>query len=139
MHTALNVSEAARTCGIAPATAYRWRHTDPTFSIEWDEARDEGIDALEAEARRRAFKGSERPVFHKGDQCGVILDYSDALAMFLLKGYRRSVFGDASKIDLTPNATGGGPLPELNDLERAKRVNELLALAEASKAVADLV
>lgn len=132
----LNVSASARAAGITPGTAYAWKHKDPSFADAWREAEQEGVDTLEAEARRRAFNGTYKPVFHKGEQCGEILEYSDSLAVFLLKGYRRSVFGDASKLEVT--GKDGGPI-ELNEVERAKRLNELLALAEARKAVADLV
>ena len=43
---------------------------------------------LELEARRRAYEGVEKPVFHAGEECDFIRQYSDVLMMFLLKAHR---------------------------------------------------
>ena len=48
-------------------------------------AEEDAIQQLELEARRRAFEGFDKPVFHAGEQCGLIRQYSDVLLMFLLK------------------------------------------------------
>lgn len=80
------VGEAAAVAGVERSTPYRWRTADPEFAALWREAYAIGADALEAEAQRRAMKGTTRPVFHQGEVCGGIQDYSDTLLMFLMKG-----------------------------------------------------
>src|SRR6266498_3630877 len=65
-----SVTAAAEAASINRWTAYDNRRSDPEFSRLWDEALDAGADALEDEARKRAFAGS------------------DVLLMFLLKGLR---------------------------------------------------
>ncbi len=67
------------------------------------------MDDLEAELRRRAMEGTEKPVYFRGEECGVIRNYSDALGMFLLKGRRRAVFGKLSEDDIaTPPSDDAG-------------------------------
>ena len=91
----VNVTLACRGAGIPRRSAYDWRENDEDFARRWDEALDEGIDLLEAELQRRAFEGTERPVFYKGQQCGTWRTYSDALAMFLLKAHRPKKYRDS--------------------------------------------
>ena len=90
----VNVSAACRKAGIRRRTAYNWRNADPRFAREWDDALEDGIDAMEAELHRRAFEGVERPVWHKGERVGTVRHYSDALAMFLLKAHRPARYRD---------------------------------------------
>lgn len=91
-----NVSRAARVIGISRRTAYSVRETDSEFRDDWDEARAEGLDKLEAEARRRAEQGVLKPVYQKGRHVGVVREYSDTLMSLLLKAnlpqkYREAV------------------------------------------------
>jgi hypothetical protein len=65
-----SVTEAAAAAQISRRAAYNARSDHPAFGKQWDEALDVSADALEDEARRRAFAGS------------------DVLLMFLLKGIR---------------------------------------------------
>lgn len=55
--------------------------------------------------------------------------YSDSLAQFLMKGYRRKKFGD--KTELT--GANGGPLSTIDETKKAARISALLALAQARK------
>ena len=75
------VKEACQQAGIARPAAYDRRNADAAFAAAWDVAQQEGYDELEKEARSRA------------------LLKSDKLIMFLLKAYRRDVFGD--KVEIT--------------------------------------
>ena len=61
-------------------------------SAAWDNAVEQGIDTLEFEARRRECEGVDEPVFHKGEECGHVRRYSDALLMFLLRSHRPEKF-----------------------------------------------
>lgn len=65
-----SVTAAAEAAGVHRTAAYKQRSGDKAFSQQWDEAIDQGADALEDAARKRAFAGS------------------DLLLMFLLKGLR---------------------------------------------------
>jgi hypothetical protein len=89
------VTDACRIAGLSRQYAYELRAGDAGFSAEWDAAIECGTDALEAEARRRAMAGS------------------DGLIIFLLKGRRRAIFGEAvrleSKTDLTVKGEINGP------------------------------
>lgn len=95
-----NVKKACELSGMARSTVYRLRKNDPAFASVFSEAFEEGIDALEDEARRRAFEGVERPVFYQGKQCGAIREYSDTLLMFLLKGARPGKYRDAYRVEV---------------------------------------
>ena len=82
-----NVSAACQACGIGRRTYYHWME-DPAFVERVTDAKDEAADALEAEARRRAHEGTEKPVYQGGRRVGTIREYSDTLLIFLLKGCR---------------------------------------------------
>ena len=86
--TMCNVTHAAWTAGISRSRVYDIRKEDAEFAAAWDNAIEEGADALELEARRRALEGVKEPVFYKGEVCGHVLRYSDTLLMFLLKAHR---------------------------------------------------
>jgi hypothetical protein len=89
-----NVLLACRSAGIGRATAYVHRNRFPVFAQKWDDAIDESIDIMEAEARRRAIQGTERRVFYQGGEIDVVRDYSDVLLIFLLKAHRPERFRD---------------------------------------------
>lgn len=89
-----NVTQAAKDAGISRMTAYRHRERDAEFAEAWDDAVEEGTDALEAEARRRAMQGVEEPVYYKGYVVGHVQKFSDTLLIFLLKAYRPETFRD---------------------------------------------
>ena len=69
-HQTDNVRLAASGAGIDRDTAYRRRQKDDRFATAWANAREDAIDTLEAEARRRA------------------LPTNDTLLIFLLKSPR---------------------------------------------------
>jgi hypothetical protein len=99
VETGGNVSRSCDLANFGRRAAYDWRRDEAEFAAEWDEAVNRGLDALEAEARRRAFEGIEEPVFYKGEVCGFVRRYSDALIMFMLKAYRPQ-FRDRVLIDV---------------------------------------
>ncbi|GGG97530.1 terminase [Pedobacter zeae] len=81
-----NITEAARKSKLDRKTMYRWRSEEPGFAKAWDEAAEIGIEAIEDEARRRAFKGTLKPIYQGGVKVGTVREYSDTLLIFLLKG-----------------------------------------------------
>lgn len=83
-----NVSAAARAARASRSRAYQLKAADPEFAAEWADALESAIDALDAEARRRALDGVEIPHFHQGRVAGTVRKYSDSLLMFLLRAHR---------------------------------------------------
>jgi len=88
-----NISAAARKTGVSLSTIYRKKATEPRFAREWQAALEEALDDLEAEVRRRALEGTEKPVYYGGKEVGTVRSYNDNLAMFLLKSRRGHIFG----------------------------------------------
>jgi len=72
-----SVTRAAEAAKIGRWNVYDAKRNDPQFAALWEQALDQGADALEDEARRRAFDGS------------------DVLIMFLLKGLRPHKFRES--------------------------------------------
>jgi hypothetical protein len=96
-----NVSAAARAAAVARSTCYRSRQVDPDFAEAWADAAEEAVDQLEAEARRRALEGVERPLVGAGklirDDDGKVVmvrEYNDRLLEFLLKAHRPEKYRD---------------------------------------------
>lgn len=103
-----NVSSSARSAGVARQVAYKERDNSEAFRGAWDDAIEEGLDYLEGEARRRAYEGTLRPVYQKGEKVGEIREYSDTLTIFLLKGGRPEKYAERVKQEHT--GKGGGPI-----------------------------
>lgn len=103
-----NVSRSANFAGVNRRTVYTERGNSETFREAWDDAVEEGMDFLEEEARRRAYEGTLKPVYQRGDKVGEIREFSDTLMIFLLKGRRPDVYGDRVKQEVT--GKGGGPV-----------------------------
>lgn len=75
-----NVTLAARGAGVSRATAYGHKNTMPEFSELWENAEQEAVELLEAEAWKRARAKS------------------DLLIMFLLKAHRREKYQDRYEV-----------------------------------------
>lgn len=99
-----NVSKACQAIRIARSTAYDHKKNDADFSANWEETLDFGFDDLEQEARRRAFKGTKKPVYQKGECVGYVQEYSDTLLIFLLKAARPEKYRE--RYDLNTNVQG---------------------------------
>ena len=127
-----NVTVAARSVGITLGTAYKHRKDDALFAERWEEAINEAVDMLEAEAHRRAFQGTEEPVFYQGCEVGYVRKYSDPLTMFLLKAHRPDKYRERSEVK--QEISGG---MQLNDTARAARLAALLQLAQKRAAEAE--
>ena len=96
-----NVSEACRISGLPSSSAYRLRENDAGFRALWEEAELIAADLLEAEARRRAYDGTLKPVFQQGVQVGVIREYSDKLLELLLKAHKPDKYKDTKEVQHT--------------------------------------
>lgn len=89
-----DVSKACQLSGVSRTVAYARRKSVKSFAEAWDKAIAAGIERAEGEAWRRAVEGCDKPVFHQGEQCGSIREYSDTLLIFMLKAHKRTVYGD---------------------------------------------
>lgn len=89
-----NCTKAAEFAGIAKSLIYARRNKEPEFEKAYQEAYQRGYDVLEEECQRRAFAGYDKPVFQGGRRVGVIREYSDTLAMFLMKGNKPGKYRD---------------------------------------------
>ncbi len=102
-----NVTLAAQHAGQSRNQVYDVRQRSKRFAAQWDDALEEATDLLEAEARRRAFTGIDKPMFFKGEVVGSTKKYSDRLLMFLLEAYNPQEFRDGGKVE-HPGATDAG-------------------------------
>jgi hypothetical protein len=79
---------ASQAAGIGCRTHYAWLNNDPTYIERFKTSEAVGSRALEDEAKRRAFEGSDR------------------LIEFILKGLRPEVYGDRFKSEVSgPNGS----------------------------------
>ncbi len=123
-----NVTLAAKQIGISRRRVYQLRAKDPELAADWDDAIGEAVDALEAEARRRAVEGWIEPVYYRGEKIDEVRRYSDRLLEVLLQAHRPELF--RRRHELTgPN---GSPLPGTrviqipNDGDRLDEVARIL-------------
>lgn len=108
-----NVTFAAAAAGINRKTAYRHREADGAFAEDWDDAIEQGVEALEYEARRRALYGTERPIVHQGNVVATVHEYSDTLTIFLLKAHRPDKYRD--RVEHTGKDGGAIEIRFVND------------------------
>ncbi len=87
-----DVSAAAKAGGVTRREAMRLREEDENFRAGWDDATESAVDALEAEARRRALEGDEEHIYYRGEIVGTKIRKSDGMLEFLLKAYRPQKF-----------------------------------------------
>jgi hypothetical protein len=117
------VLTACRAARISRQQAYKVRASNPKFAAAWAEAEEGATELLEAEARRRAYTGTQKPIYQNGHKVGQVREYSDVLLIFLLKAHRPSIYRENARLELT--GANGGPiatsqvLEGLNDHERA--------------------
>lgn len=83
-----NISDAASQTGIDRGTHYKWLKDDAEYGQAFENAKEQAVDILELEARRRAATGWLEPVFWQGEIVGRVRKFSDILLIFLLKGAR---------------------------------------------------
>lgn len=95
-----NVSKACKLIGVTRRTAYNWRDIYAEFKTNWDNSIKIGAQALEDEALRRGFEGYDKPVYQQGMQVGTITEYSDTLAVLLLKAHNPERFRERTQTDL---------------------------------------
>ena len=133
------LSGAARRSHSSRSSHYRWLQQDAEYAVDFANANEEATDALEQEARRRAFEGVEEPVFYKGERVGSIRKFSDSLLMLLLMAKRPDQFRErvdvTSKVDRGPFVIDPKIMKTLSDeeLDIARRLaRKISGLGEES-------
>lgn len=106
LRTKCDATAASKAAGVARSTAYAWKKDNDDFAEAWKDAVDEALDNLEAEAYRRATEGCDKPIYQKGMLVGTVREFSDTLAIFMLKAKRRDQFGDHVRTEQKVNVTG---------------------------------
>lgn len=113
LRTTGNISASARAANINSRLAHSLKILDNDFSQEWDLAKNEALDDLEAALRQRAIDGVEKPVYYAGKECGVQRSYSDSVGMYILKAHR----GDGRDGASTNGNSDDTPLREISARE----------------------
>lgn len=89
-----NILRACEASGVDRNWVYAERKKKGAFALDFDEAMDQAIDAMEAEAGRRAFEGNVKPIYHQGIIVDHVREYSDSLVPLLLKAHRPEKYKD---------------------------------------------
>lgn len=97
-----NVTAAAKLAGVSRPTVYEWASVDKKFRKLFRDAREQAADALEAEARRRAVDGYDKPIFQMGQEVGVVREYSDGLLQLLLKAAKPRRYRERQELSGDP-------------------------------------
>lgn len=100
------VHRGCEAAGVSRRAVYNWIEADKLFAAKFERAREIATDILEEEARRRALKGVEEPVFYQGQVVGSVQKYSDILIMMLLNGHRPERFKNRQE----HTGKDGGPI-----------------------------
>jgi hypothetical protein len=114
-----NITLSCKRLSINRLTVYLLAKRDPEFDKQMREALQIGYDGWEDEAARRAFEGTEQPIYSQGIVVGSTRQYSDRLAEFLLKGAKAEKYNAPTKMQhsLDPDAPQpGGGAPELRNM-----------------------
>lgn len=86
-----NVSLAARAIKRSISNVYKQRTTDAAFRAAWDQALAIGYSRLEMMMLERALHGVEKTVVLKSGETKVMREYSDRVALSLLRLHRENV------------------------------------------------
>lgn len=92
---------ACKQAHIARSTAYDARNAEPEFAAAWEEAKEDGLDLLEATAHKRAHSSS------------------DTLLIFLLKAGRPEKYRESSTLKLEGGVKLDIPTPQ--EVAQARR------------------
>jgi hypothetical protein len=113
-----SLTKAAEAAKCPRTLHYRWLD-DATYMDAFETAKEEAGQSLEDEAIRRAHEGVLVPVFYKGKATGVQREFSDAVLMFLLKGFKPDKYRERGSVELT--GAGGGPIEIVERLNAARK------------------
>jgi len=101
------ITRAAKAVGCSRNNHCNWMAKSPKYREMFALAQEEANDLLESEARKRAVKGWEEPVYQGGLKVGTKRKFSDLLLIFLMKGAMPDKYKDrvAQEVSMDVNAT----------------------------------
>lgn len=85
---ACNVTRAAKIAGVGQSTVYSHRGKDAAFRDGWAAAIAQSYARLELETLERAIRGTMRTIIHKDGRTETHVEYSDRVALALLRLHR---------------------------------------------------
>lgn len=129
------VSQVCTDLKLNPSQVYAARNCDPDFRKAWDKAIDDGVGWMEDQARRRAFGGVQRPVFQGGVRVGEVTEYSDTLAVTMLKRHRPEQYNPATVQKVEHSGVVGTVYASLSDEELDKKLDSMISFLAASRGV----
>ena len=94
------ITKAAEIAGIHRNNHRHWLKEDREYAEAFQGAHEEACDNIEAEMRRRAIEGVQKPVFYKGEVCGYITEYSDTLLAMLANGYMPEKYKQKARVEV---------------------------------------
>lgn len=101
-----SIAKACSAAAIDRTMAYEMKRTDPEFALRWESAYEDGTDALEDEAVRRAMEGVEKNFYDKdGNVIRSETIYSDQLLLRLLETRRPAAWRARSTVEHTGTIT----------------------------------
>jgi hypothetical protein len=86
-----NVKLAAKKAGVSTSHAYTRRANNASFRTAWDAALSAGYAQLEMMLLERALHGVEKKVIARDGTIAVMREYSDRVALALLRMHRETV------------------------------------------------
>ncbi len=127
------VKQACFIAGVSRSAVGYHRKIDPAFKEAYGHAMDDGADVLEAEAQRRGYQGTNKPVFYQGEIVGHIREYSDTLLTLLLRARNPEKFRERHHVE----GNVGGPSSISMSAEEANR--KITLTLEGAGLTADMI
>ena len=118
-----NLTLSCERLNMSRLAVYAFKGENPEFAKRLNEAQQYGVDAWKDEAARRAFQGWEDPIFQQGLQVGARRNFSDTLALALLKSADPEHFQERGRFELGPT---GNPLSGMFATKTDEQLNEEL-------------
>lgn len=118
-----NLTLSCERLNISRLAVYAFKAENKDFARRLMEAQQLGVEAWKDEAARRAFQGFDRPIFQQGLQVGAERQFSDTLALALLKAADPEHFQDRTRME---HALGGAASQGLFLGKSEEEVNEAL-------------
>lgn len=122
------INLSAKAAGCNRTVHYQWLHEDAAYRAAFEEATKVATGTLEDSAFRRARDGIRRPVLYKGQQVTIKgeplweHEYSDTMAIFLLKGLDPEKYRERWSGELT--GKDGKPLLDLASVRAFMREDD---------------
>jgi len=94
-----NVTLAAASIGRSITNVYKWKAKDASFRAAWDAALAMGYSRLELMLLERALHGVEKVVVARDGTASVMREYSDRVALTLLRMHRETAAMAEESVD----------------------------------------